>query len=712
MKSSFSQPIPFFQSPPKLLLQRLKTLNFRNPKIQNILSSIQNAQKNQTKLTLQSLVQNQTLTQNEANIISRFFILNGQKPSTTIAFDHSQSPFLNRLLESQFLIDLNQFQKNSILILPFLTPIQAQAIWNYKKNIQSFSSIYQLLLIPEIDTHTFLKLKPFLKPLPLKSIKNQNSLQIRYRYSLKPNQKNHYFYTRLSFKLDHNLSFFASGIKNENQSGYYPIALISQKISPFQLYRQYSLSLFFQNPNPNPSSPFSSWVLGDYSLQFGQHLVFGNPYSNIVDSIYSHPIKKSNRGIRPHSNPNRLGALRGIAISFPLGTFEFTFFAFINSFELHPHRFTQRNQYVNVSLNRLINDPSVISNHKNHSQKIFENGIGYNTLIHLNTQNTLGFNFAYLDFSHSIRPKTSSKTSSKTQNQSHFNGKQLLLSSLYADLNFSKSLNFYPEIALSYHKNPSKKPQFGFATSLGFQFHFHKSLIYSSLFRFLNPQFHSPHSSLVIQKRKNQIGLFQGLFFKPSKKLSSSLFFDFYKKISAQSFNQILNFKLKYKTQSSLLASYLLSFTKNYPNNHSHHLKIKNQINLEYFIFSYLSFKIAYTHQSFKNPSKPQKYLGQLFYIQSKSLILDFLQLILRFSFYDIQNFKASIYVVENQLFRWYQGIASYSSPGIAFNLSLKTSFHPFQLGFQFITRKYQTGPRKQTSKSFNKFLVQLIYRW
>ncbi|MDH5682793.1 MAG: helix-hairpin-helix domain-containing protein, partial [Spirochaetota bacterium] len=360
LKELFHNPVNLNKVTEERITRSLRLLLLSELKIKRIIIYVHTIKKRKLE-SFESMVQDRIITSQEAVILSRFTFLK-ERSGYHLFEEELESEYSSsgdRVHDPDFKINLNRFESETLLSLRFMDEKTVRAITRFRVLNGRFNSIYELLLIPELDPVIFLRLKPFLVRLKADKQKNKSSLELRIRrgkQQLEPVQENkHYYYTRANISLGNGIDLKLSGIKSEDQVAGYPASLLSGSLGDFNYYRQYSIALYLEKKE----LPISFLALGDYYLRFGQHLLFGGTFPAIIDKIDTHPIKKRDYGISSFQNPNRIGALRGLAFAVPVGQFKITAFSFSNSYELTKGRFL--NDGVNVSYEGMVTDISVMA---------------------------------------------------------------------------------------------------------------------------------------------------------------------------------------------------------------------------------------------------------------------------------------------------------------------------------------------------------------
>ncbi len=703
LRQMFYNPINLNIASHKELSNRLRLLSLSEHKIQLFIIFLKNTARKHFKSFREILYLN-IFTQEDITVISHFFILNDKDAIYLFENDREDEYYISDegINDPDNKININRFRKDSLLNYSFINENMVQAILRYRKEFGRFNSIYQLLLIPEISRETFIRLKPYLAKLKQDIPATKSSIELRYKHDFKPikpdKTNSDYFFTRIKLHLDRGFEFNISANRTDGQVGYYPGGIFSTSYNNLRFYRQYSMSLYIDNK----ISGFDFIAIGDYSLRFGQHLLFGSAFPNFIYNIDHSPIKKSDLGIRKYSNPNRTGALRGLAFTLSHGIIDITPFIFINEYELKNNRFLKTG--VNINIESLVTDSSLVSDDKSLSQRLIETGAGFNIRFKLNKMIKIGFNLVQINFSDLINP-----TIKDSNDIPIFRGKDLLLSSVYFDLKPSKVLNIFSEIAISTYKDTvlSKQRFTDMGSVLGSILNFNK-MKYSILARYLGIHFHSPHSSQVIEERRDEMGIFQGIYFKIYRELSMTLYLDLFRKIDNPKLGKDLAIKLYYKIKPDLLLYYLYNITyKSYYS--TFRVRKKHQGNLEYWFTENISIRLRYENISSKRDDNQIIYQGDLLFTQFKMKMFKKLLLLFSITYYTIDDFESAVYLLESNLPYWYDGIASFSDRGIKYNILLLSKSESISFGV-----KYSIDDRKSPleNRIVERLYFQLIYKW
>ncbi len=241
-------------------------------------------------------------------------------------------------------LNINTATKEELESLKILTPLQVNAIIDYREKYGNFYSLYELYYVDGIDRETADLAMPFL------------TTEMKKNFSQKLNLKNVLRYGR-------NQVFVRTQRVLEQRKGYLPIddSLLEAKPnsrylgSPYKLYFRYkfyyrnnvfagitaekdegeeffkgsqkygfdyySAHLFIQN-----LGKLKKIALGDFNAQFGQGLVLWTGFS-FGKSPFVLNTMKTPTGLKKYSSVNENDFLRGAGITYSFGSIEATAFA-------------------------------------------------------------------------------------------------------------------------------------------------------------------------------------------------------------------------------------------------------------------------------------------------------------------------------------------------------------------------------------------------
>ena len=200
-------------------------------------------------------------------------------------------------------IELNHATIEQLTLLPWISDVMARNIIQTRKQIGGFQTIEQLALIDGIDAELILILQNFIT---ISSLKSQNAFSIAAKARISERLKKpegikkgiyaaspHQIYNRYILQYQNN---FSLGVILEKDSG-------ERKLDDLRLY------FFKYNDNSNQKKI----ILGNYRLEFGSGLIFGNPYyfSKGGNPIYS--LKRQTKELIEYKIVDENASLYGIA---------------------------------------------------------------------------------------------------------------------------------------------------------------------------------------------------------------------------------------------------------------------------------------------------------------------------------------------------------------------------------------------------------------
>ena len=214
-------------------------------------------------------------------------------------------------------LNLNIANKEDLMKLPFLSPIQIENILAYIYIHGEMKTTSELMLIEELDKKTIEYLKPFVCVKPVdKSIKldwkqllktNRNELITRFDVPLyrRKGYEDRYLGPPVYHSLRYSLSFsdrIYFGLVGEKDAGE-PFAALHNKKG----YDFYSFYLLIQN-----MGRLKTLAVGNYQLSFGQGLVMNSSFG-MGKTGYLSSTFNNRQGIRKHSSTDEYNYFRGVA---------------------------------------------------------------------------------------------------------------------------------------------------------------------------------------------------------------------------------------------------------------------------------------------------------------------------------------------------------------------------------------------------------------
>ena len=433
-------------------------------------------------------------------------------------------------------LDLQVATSSELQSLYILSPIQIQSFINYRNQFGKFASIYELQAIPEWTLETIQNILPFVvinssntnDALPsLKRIKKAENAYLLFRHrkvwqtrkGFSPpdtlsngDLSNRYLGDPndlyLRFRLQQPADF-SLGLTLDKDSG--------EKFTWDPKSKRYGFNYLSFHYTLYNKGKLKALSLGDYQLQFGQGLVFGSGFSVGKGAETITTVKRSSTGLRPYTSVMEAGFFRGLAGTYSIGNIEVTGMLSRSS----------RDANLQLIQDSLANESSYLSSlvlsglHRTESEvqkkaQATEQNAGLN--INYNFPNKalrLGANALYSQYSQALIPLE------RIYNQFEFRGKTNFTTSLYFTYNF-RNHYLFGETAVS--KSGGLGHVAGIMSSLN------SKLDFSMVWRKYDREFHSFYGNAFSEGSRpiNEEGVYLGLHFKPNRKISWSVYYDYF----------------------------------------------------------------------------------------------------------------------------------------------------------------------------------------
>ncbi|WP_040416149.1 ComEA family DNA-binding protein [Cyclobacterium qasimii] len=434
-------------------------------------------------------------------------------------------------------LDLQVATSTELQSLYLLSPLQIQSFIKYRNQFGKFSSIYELQAIPEWTLETIQNILPFVvinsthpnqsNPGLKRILKAENAYllfrqrriwqtrkgftapdtlsngDLSNRYVGDPNDL--YMRFRLQQPAD-----FSLGLTLDKDSG--------EKFTWDPKSKRYGFNYLSFHYTLYNKGKLKALSLGDYQLQFGQGLVFGSGFSVGKGAETITTVKRSSTGLRPYTSVMEAGFFRGLAGTYSSGNIEWTVMLSRTSRDANL-------QYIQDSL---ANESSYLSSlvlsglHRTISEiqkkaQAIEQNIGLNlNYRHPNKSFRLGSNLLYTQYSQPLIPLE------RIYNQFEFQGKNNVTNSLYFTYNY-RNHYLFGESAIS--KSGGMGHVAGIMSSLN------SKVDFSMIWRKYDRNFHSQYGNAFSEGTRpiNEEGLYLGIHFKPSRKISWSAYYDYFK---------------------------------------------------------------------------------------------------------------------------------------------------------------------------------------
>ncbi|MCK5278931.1 MAG: helix-hairpin-helix domain-containing protein, partial [Cyclobacteriaceae bacterium] len=468
-------------------------------------------------------------------------------------------------------LDLNKVKRTDLQSLFFLTEEQISGLLEYKESYGKILSYFELLSIEGFEKETVQRLIPFviIDLNPVESLKtsishpDNHELFLRYqttleqkkgyttadttssgrvtsRYAGDPNR----LYARYLYSKSRQYSF---GFTVEKDPG--------ERITWDPQTSRYGLDYYSFHGMIENRWIFKKIVIGDFSMDYGQGLIYGSGIRIGKGFEPVTTIRRNNLGIRPYRSVYESKNFSGIAISTMGKSLEFNvFYSYINRDAiLREDTIAVQDQFISyIQTIGLHRTPSEINAKHSLSDQSFGGNVNFKTG---NRKMEIGLNGIYTKYNFPLLPN------SRKYNQFEFSGLTNHLGGLYFNY-YLKNAHVFGEMAVS--KSKGKAISTGIVASLSSQ-------IQASIhYRNYDKNFHSFYGKAFGENTKigNEQGIYWGLRILPISKLVITTYFDFFNfpwlkyQVDAPSqgkdfmisgtylVNQNLNFRFQYRNKT------------------------------------------------------------------------------------------------------------------------------------------------------------------
>lgn len=428
-------------------------------------------------------------------------------------------------------MDLNTVDRTSLQSLFFLTDEQISNLLEYREKYGKILSCYELLSVDEFEKETVQRLIPFIniehnpKESLISSLGHPDNHSLFLRYQTTLEQKKGYT-TPDTTNSGHVSSRYFGG----------PQRLYARYL--FSKSKQYSFGFTVEKDHgeeiiwdPNTSRYgmdfysfhgmienrwiFNKIVIGDYSMDFGQGLIFGSGIRIGKGMEPITTIRRHNLGLRPYRSVYESKDFSGIAISTSIKSVEFNIFYSYVKRDAHIRSDTVdiRDYYISyiqkIGLHRT---PSELSGKNTLLDHSFGGNVNFKTN---NKKLEIGLNGLFTQYSIPLLP------GNKKYNQFEFRGLSNQLAGLYVNYYFKKA-HVFGEMAASESK--------GKAISAGVVANLSSQVQASIHYRNYDENFHSFYGKAFGENTKigNEQGIYWGLKVQPMRRLVITSYFDLF----------------------------------------------------------------------------------------------------------------------------------------------------------------------------------------
>jgi hypothetical protein len=448
-------------------------------------------------------------------------------PAPTEDADHSD------LYESLFQLyanplDLNTVTQDELNATFILSETQVQSLFEYRRKLGAFLSLYELQAVPGFDLNTIYKLLPFVtvQPRPLsfrESLQNptQHFLMLRSgrlieeqkgfteidsnsasrtRYAGPP------WYGYLRYR-NARTGVFSFGITMEKDAG----ETLWKWKRKQQIYGTDFSSFHAQIMN---RGRLKNLIIGDYQMQAGQGLIMAAGFSLGKGSEVIKTTYRSTLGLKPYTSVLEANYFRGVAATLTLNKH-----TDITGFYSRTKRDATQDEIDDETITTSL---PISGYHRTPSERekhniLLEQNAGLHILYKIPSQKgQIGVTVLYTNYNSTIRKKD------VPYNRYEFSGEQNLTAGVHGDYRW-RNLHFFGEGGRS--RSGGLGGIGGVIASLG------KSFDFSFLARGYDRNFHTCYGNSLSEATKpiNESGAYFGLRFFSNRRWQFSVFYDRFK---------------------------------------------------------------------------------------------------------------------------------------------------------------------------------------
>lgn len=535
-------------------------------------------------------------------------------------------------------IDLNRATVEQLTMLPWISNISALAIINYRDQIGGFTNVNELIQVANINPDLLPYLQKYITILPRKSEKNfaittKTRLGRKFSSDEAPESDRYYHspfkvYNRFNFDYGKNLRF---GFLLEKDSG-------ERRID--------DLNIYFLNYHDNSNQ--NKLIIGNYRLEVGQGLVFGNPYGYYKGSDPIYPAKIQRRNLLEYSLVDENASLYGVSGQYCFSIYQFIIFYSSKKLDASVNSDGTFESFYTTGYHRNCSE-------MNKKDRINEQLIGGRIQIKPSPNLLVGTTYYQSIFDHTAIIKN------EEQQRFAFEGNQNELIGMDFNLTLYQ-FNLFGEVARS------KNSGFGLLTGIFFEIQKLRLVI---LGRNYSKNFNSLHGNSFSEQSnhlQNERGIFWGFQFKPIKNLKLGIYFDQFKLpwrsyfIPMPSSGKDFLLRVEHKVFKNLILSFQFKFEEK--EQYLSEIKSiipRNQTNLRMqFDFQPLNLikfrsrleKVQVSYQRFRQlPSiYPDRFKGLLLYQDAIFQLNHNFDIAARLSLFDTDEYESRVYQFEHDV--------------------------------------------------------------
>jgi Helix-hairpin-helix motif len=428
-------------------------------------------------------------------------------PITTEGADISQW-MENLIMLYQDPLDINKASEADLRNLLILKDSEITQIIKHREQYGDFLSLYELQVIPDLEPNTISNLLPFLT---IKSSLKEFKIS-----GLRRTASEQYLVLRTEQTLEKSRGFSEEKYAGSRQKYYsrfrmshpkdFSLGFISEKdAGEKSLLDYYIFHIQIQN-----KGQLKNLVLGDFTSQFGQGLIFSAGFAPGKSSEPIYSTRRSNLGIKPYNSLVETGSMRGLALTY---TFKNLQISPMVGYNKRDGTITEGQDDLELAFSAF----STTGLHRTQAE------IDKKKIV---TEQNLGLNISYkkehisLGFSGlETKYDKPAQRSDKAYNQFEFNGKRNLVFGPNVNINW-QNFTFFGEAARS--SSGGGGYIMGWVSALG------SKIEWATNFRNYQSNFHTFYGSAFSEGSRtiNEKGIYNGLKYIPRKGLEFSAYYD------------------------------------------------------------------------------------------------------------------------------------------------------------------------------------------
>lgn len=261
-----------------------------------------------------------------------------EKNAEMVESDHDFTPVIEDLNDlSRKPVNLNKATEENISEIPFLSPVQSKALFEYIQSYGEIFSIYELATIPGLDSNTIRKIQPYITIVPVQKIPSPTPGNlVRFGHHDLLLRYDQFFPKSEGYRVD-------DSVKTEKPESFYPggpqryyfrytylwfdkikIGFAGEKDPGEQFFagaQSFGMDFYAGYLSLNNIGILRNLVIGNFRASYGQGLTLGSGLS--IGSMPGFMLTSNTaRGIKPSLSMNEGNYFRGAAATIKVSHFE------------------------------------------------------------------------------------------------------------------------------------------------------------------------------------------------------------------------------------------------------------------------------------------------------------------------------------------------------------------------------------------------------